>query len=303
MADYQVSIIIVNYNTKTLLRSCIHSIYEQTANLSYEIIVVDNASSDGSVELVTKEFPDVRLIVSPVNLGFGKANNKGVTESRGENIFFLNSDTILLNNAISILHEFLCHNQTAAICGGNLYDKDMQPVHSFYRFPTIKDEFRALFFPKRNIPYHNFMNHVQKVEYITGADMMIRKEIFTKAGAFDSDFFMYYEETELTWHITQMGYQVFSVPEAKIIHYQGMSSTKKKQPINSQYLLSKFIYFQKIYGRHRPIYIKKIHMAKCNMSLLVHYIFRNKNKIEYWTLKRKIIHETFQKYLNTFVSI
>ena len=133
-----VSIIIVNYNTRDLTLQCLRSVYEKTKNLEFEMIVVDNASSDDSVESIKKQFPQVRVVESSENLGFGRANNLGLGIATGRNILFLNSDTELVNNAILILSEYLDAYTDVAVCGGNLYSKEMHPVHSFFRlFPSI----------------------------------------------------------------------------------------------------------------------------------------------------------------------
>lgn len=119
-----VSVIIVNYNTSDLVKNCITSIMEKTKNVSFEIIVVDNNSKDGSVETIINEFPQVRVFPLKENVGFGKANNIGVQHAKGRYVFFLNSDTVLLNDAISILANYLDTHESVALCGGQLFDKE-----------------------------------------------------------------------------------------------------------------------------------------------------------------------------------
>ena len=129
-----VSIIIVNYNTQELTLQCLRSVYEKTAGISFEVIVVDNASSDDSVKQVRIEFPQVILIESPENLGFGRANNLGFENSTGDYIFLLNSDTLLINNAIEILWRFLNQNFDIAIVGGQLFEEDGVTITHSYSF-------------------------------------------------------------------------------------------------------------------------------------------------------------------------
>lgn len=292
---YQVSIIIVNYNTCQLLEACISSIYRHTRNLNYEIIVVDNASTDDSIDMIQREFPEVKLISSPTNLGFGQANNLGVKQSQGKYLFFLNSDTLLIHNAIEILYQFMIKNPKAGICGGNLYTQQMQPAHSFYYLPSVWKEFKSLYCKSDITKNHNFTQHPLIVDYITGADLMIAKDLFIKSGGFDPAFFMYYEESELAWRIQKAGYLIYSVPQAKIIHLQGMSSPAKKI-LNTHFMYSKFIYFDKIYGPHIPPVIKVFHLSKCLLGLAFYSIKRKKERRYYWRNKYKAIQEVYDQY-------
>lgn len=226
-----VSIIIVNYNTRQLILQCLRSVYEKTIGLSFEIIVVDNASTDDSVDCIKNEFPQVKLIESTENLGFGRANNLGYEYSSGDYIFLLNSDTLLLNNAIELLWQFLNKHLEVAIVGGQLYEKDGKTAtHSFsYLFPSLLMEFDILFRgaitrrieKKRNkyIERHGF----DRVAYITGADMMLRRKDIQQLGLFDPRFFLYFEETELSYRFKKNGRISVFFPEAKIIHIAGGS--------------------------------------------------------------------------------
>lgn len=233
-----VSIIIVNYHSAGMVIDCINSIYDKTQSVSYEIIVVDNASDDGSVERLTEVFGDrIKLIASPENLGFGKANNLGAAQASGKYLFLLNPDTVLINDALGILHGYMEANPRVGVAGGNLYSPEMAPTPSFCReFDDLRLEkkrasWRKLVgdrvLAKLHIGEHKPLvefNHTdlpEKVAYIFGADMMLPRALFEKVGGFDPDFFMYGEEEELTWRITQQGYDVMSVPQAKIIHLEG----------------------------------------------------------------------------------
>ena len=127
-----VSVIMVNYNTLELTKNTINSVMEKTKDLNYEIILIDNASTDGSVEFFEKEYKDkIIFIKNNENLGFGKANNKGIEIAKGKYVFLLNSDTLLINNAIKILFDFMEKNKNCGVCGGNLFDIDLKPTHSF----------------------------------------------------------------------------------------------------------------------------------------------------------------------------
>lgn len=254
-----VSIIIVNYNTLELTKDTIDSVIEKTEGIDYEIILVDNDSQDGSKEYFEKNYSDkIKFIKSEKNLGFGKANNLGMDVASGKYMFLLNSDTLLVNNAVKILYDFMEENLDVGISGGNLYSKDMSPVHSFsLKLISVETEIQDSFnyFEKinrkilgKNRRDFNFTDKPVEVGYITGADMMIRKEALEKAGKFDPDFFMYYEETELTARIKRAGYKVMAVPTAKIIHLEGQSFSFKETRTRMM-LESKYKYFDKVFGK------------------------------------------------------
>lgn len=252
-----ISIIIVNYNTLELTKNTIDSVIEKTTGIKYEIILVDNASTDGSIEYFEKNYKDkIIFLKNKENLGFGRANNKGIEIAKGKFIFLLNSDTLLINDAIKILFDYMKLNSKVGVCGGNLYDIKLNPVHSYLeKIPSIKTEINYFFnilgkvlkkISKRRDDF-NYSKLVKEVGYITGADMMIRKSVLEKVGVFDEIFFMYSEEAELTYRIKQAGYKIMSVPMAQIIHLEG-KSTKFKDKKFRMYLESKYKYFYKVYG-------------------------------------------------------
>jgi GT2 family glycosyltransferase len=140
-----VSIIIVSYNTKALLKQCLVSVFEKTHDIRFEVIVVDNASHDGSPQMVREEFPGVRLVESE-NKGFGHANNVGTKHAKGKYLFLLSPDTIVLNNAVKILFDFIDRHPNVGICGGNLFDADKKPALSYQMFlPSIFWELDVFF--------------------------------------------------------------------------------------------------------------------------------------------------------------
>lgn len=298
-----ISIIIVNYNTKNLLHQCLSSIYDKTQGVNFEIIVVDNNSEDGSEELVRNKFPDVLLIQSGENIGFGRANNLGIEKSNGEYVFLLNSDTILINNAVKILFDYMVANLEVGVCGGNLFDKLGNPAISFNQLmPSIFDEVDPLLIRLYSRVFYGkniFFNYTSKPMildgFISGADMMIRKSVLEKVGLFDSDFFMYYEETELTWRIKRAGYKISSVPSARIIHLEGASETIKKVTI-TRMIKSKFLYFDKT---NKKIYIHFTFLIFffTSFSRIFYYYFRrNKNRVSYWVLYFKLNLQEYKEY-------
>jgi glycosyltransferase family 2 len=250
-----VSIILVNYKTERLLLAAIESVIEKSQGFFYEIIVADNHSGDDSGRIIAQKTWPVQITYIPLddNLGFGRANNEGIRVATGRYIFLLNTDTLLINNAVQIMVEYMDSHPSVGICGGNLYDQQMRPVHSFARMPSIFDEICELslgIIPTITEGKNRGFNHTdrpRRVGYITGADMMIRRTALNTAGWFDPDFFMYYEEVELTGRIKKLGYQVVSIPQAKIIHYESLSSGSSENKIRMR-MKSRRIYFDKVHG-------------------------------------------------------
>lgn len=234
MKNIDVSIIIVNYNTCNMTKECIDSIFKKTLGVSFEVILVDNASTDGSKEFFERD-ERINYIYNNENVGFGRANNIGVEVANGRNILFLNSDTILLNDAISLMSMYLDENGDVGCVGGNLYSSGMRPLHSFLRFDPLGKEvneltsglYARLLFGE-NID-HNHSKKPLTVKSIVGADMMIRKPILHEVGgAFNPVFFMYCEETELCHRIRNNGYLIKALHEPNIVHLEGGSFTENR---------------------------------------------------------------------------
>lgn len=268
-----VSIIFVNYNTTKLLKECLESVNEQTIGINYEVIIVDNDSNvENKAEL--KELSEkYKVVLSDENLGFGRANNLGATYATGKYLFLLNTDTVLVNNAIKILFDYIESNPECGVVGGNMLNKDMKPYHSYLRFlPNIKALIKDEILPSKFSYYRNLENYNYnktdaplEVGYITGAAFMIRKELFDKVGGFDKDFFLYCEECELCARVKKIGYRIINVPQASIIHYEGASMQTDEDFNAWRYAQmngrSQFLYFKKVFGKTYPFryyWLKKI---------------------------------------------
>lgn len=223
-----VSIIIVNYNTLHVLQPCIESIVEHTQDINYEIIVVDNGSIDGSVEALTND-QRITFIPTGENLGFGRANNRGLERAIGRYIFFLNSDTLLKNNAIKMLYDFAeQYPGRIGALGCILEDRQGNKIHSYGKFPKMNDDFRKLLW----IPilkglklYHEpsveYPEQWMVVDYVTGADLFVKRQILNECGAFHPAFFMYFEESEMEHRFTLQGYDNIILNGPQIIHLEG----------------------------------------------------------------------------------
>lgn len=243
----EVSIIIVNYNTRELTSNCINSIIRETKDLSYEIIVIDNASNDDSQEYF-KNNHQIKFVELPENIGFGRANNVGITHSKGEFLFFLNSDTILLNNAIKIFHDFISQNIGKKIgCIGAMLTDEESVVNGYGgRFPNLMlhlKSYVSVFFSKRGSDF-KIEGISSDVDYVLGADMFIPREVINDIGGFDAQFFMYFEESDLQLRMAKKGYSRKIIVGPKIVHLEGKSSfnsIKKLMMVKS----SAFKYYKK----------------------------------------------------------
>ena len=276
-----VSVIIVNYNTVDLTKSCVRSLLDKTENVEFDISVVDNASTDGSVAELRREFPGVNVIESKTNVGFARANNVAIRQSTADYLFILNSDTLLVNNALKVLAEFMEReeNRDVACCGGCLFDKDMMPVSAYGNFPTLAEiafkvsKLKAVFpgYYRQRLASSRecSADRPVRVDYVVGADMFIRKRVLDEIGIFDEDFFLYFEDTELSFRMAKNGYRSMIVPEAKIIHLAGRSSTDSSK-MNTARLRerSRFLFFRKSYGKGIARLAKALYMVHYGRRLL-----------------------------------
>ena len=251
----KVSIIIINWNTKKLLAECLDSVSEFAADVSNEIIIVDNASEDGSQEMVKKFYPHVQLVENDQNTGFAKANNQGVKLSSGEYVLLLNSDARLTASSLQNLLELAEKNPAIGLVGARLLNPDGSFQASHTPFPTLWKEFLILsglgrlfadsWYPSRGAEVEK---GVQQVDYVEGACLFCRKDIYLQVGGLDEAYFMYAEEVDLCFAIKKAGYQVWYHPEACIIHHGGASSLNRRTQREGDLYSSRIRFFRKNYG-------------------------------------------------------
>lgn len=294
-----VSVIIVNYNTLHVLRPCLDSIIEQTIGIDYEIIVVDNGSTDGAIEALSDD-NRVTLISTGENLGFGRANNMGLEHAKGEYIFFLNSDTLLRNNAIKMLYDFAehYHGRLGAL-GSILEDKQGNRIHSYGQFPKMINDFQKfLWIPiqKASHLYHEpvieYPEQWMKVDYVTGADLFVSRQVLDECGAFHPAFFMYYEESEMELRFQKHGYDNVLLNGPRIVHLEGEGGKDGKR--------SKFI--RDTYRQERSlfIYFKLTEPRwKYHLYRIVHPVLRQ----TVWLNPNVSLHDKWTFVKQLFVSI
>ncbi|WP_259473243.1 glycosyltransferase family 2 protein [Clostridium estertheticum] len=253
-----ISIIIVNYNTKQLLADTIQSVIDTVGQITYEIIVVDNASSDGSIEMIKKQYPKVNLIENKDNLGFPKANNIGIKQAGGRYVLLLNSDTKVLDNCIQKCLEYMDGNIEAGAIGCKLLLTSGKLDHACKRgFPTPEASLYYILKLHKLFPHSkkfgeytlNYLpiDEINEVDALTGAFMMVRKKVIDKAGLLDETFFMYGEDLDWCFRIKEAGYKVIYYPEAVTIHYKGGSSKRKRYKTIYEFHRAMYIFYNKHY--------------------------------------------------------
>lgn len=226
------STVIVSYNTRQLLRACLNSLPDAAGGLEHEVFVVDNTSSDGSPEMVEEEFPWVHLVRSECNLGFAGGNNEGLRRASGRCLLLLNPDTVTAPKALAELVAFMDSHPQAGYCGPKLVNPDGSHQPSARRFPTpISPAFSMLGLAvRRPKSRHAIDLHLQlgsekafAADWLSGACLMVRREVIEQVGLLDDGFFLYFEETDWCRRMAAAGWQGWYVPSAQVMHFGGQS--------------------------------------------------------------------------------
>lgn len=264
-----VSIIIVNLNSRQMLQECLRSIYEHTAHVEFEVIVVDNASTDGSVEMVRTDFPQTRLIANTVNNRYAIANNQGLAVAQGNYVFYLNGDTILTGNTVKEFVAFLDTHPDAGGVGGRLIYPDGRFQEACFRFPSAINVFYLLCLARFYWNTRFAANYLippdttapQQVDFMVGACLMARRDVLTECHGMDEQYYFYGEDSDLCYRIWQAGWPIYYLPTStSIIHYGGVSSTINLFDNNQRKKhlwgwKSRFLFIKKHYPLWRKILI------------------------------------------------
>lgn len=253
-----VSVIIVNWNTRQITCDCLHSVYRETTAVDFEVIVVDNGSTDGSVEAIQKEFPQVCLIANQDNRGFAAANNQGMVLARGRYILLLNSDTLVLDGAIQKMVRFADQNPDTGVLGCRVLNRDRTLQRTCFMYPSLLNGLleatylnklfpRSRFWAREGMGWWN-RDDVRDVEVVTGCFMLVRSESLKQVGLMDERFYMYAEESDWCYRFKQSGWRVLFTPEAQIIHLGGQSSAMRSGEMIIQLRLSILKFVRKHHG-------------------------------------------------------
>lgn len=296
----QVSIIIVNWNTKDLLRNCLRSIYSNTPALEFEVFVVDNSSSDGSVDMVESEFPEVNLIKNEENLGYSKANNQAIKISKGKYILLLNPDTLILDKAINKTVDFLEANTNVGVAGCKTLNPDGTFQQSWAGFPTFRTVLFGRDTLKTALSAFNSWRRIEakinenkdyaftrKVDWIMGHFMMIRRTAINRVGLLDENNFMFGEEFEWCYRIAKDGWEIWFLSEAAIIHYGGQSTSRcPKEEVILWHLQGDYNFFYKHFGALKTFVMYLVTMVCSIFKLILFGVFypfltKDRNYLKY----------------------
>lgn len=250
----QLSIIILSYNTKELIRKCLTSVYSTIKSTSFEVIVVDNASSDQSVAMIKTDFKKVHLIESKENLGFGNGINLGVKSATGKYVLFLNSDAELQADVFDQMISFMESNEKIGVLGGKLLNHDGSMQRSFSNFYGIKD-IMILLFGREKVEMSLLGQDVQKeVDWVSGGCMFMRRSLFDAIQGFDPRIFMYIEDMEICFRVRELGYTIYYYPEFTVKHV-GYGSSNREFAITNIY--KGIMYFYKKHKSSQEVRIVK----------------------------------------------
>ena len=266
-----ITVSIVSYNTRELLQACLRSLKERVdaGEVSLEIVVADNGSTDGSIEMMRTEFPAVRLIETGGNIGYGRANNAALADARGRYVFILNSDTEIEPGALGAMRDFLDAHPEAGAAGAQLILPDGSIQPSCAADPTLgsvfwEQTYLYKLFPRNKVTGGYAMTYwdyktPRAVEQVCGACLMVRRSLYEQIGGFDPHYFMYFEDTDLCYRIRRTGTQIWFLPEAKINHVLGGSSEGSwhtRARMIASYNKSRYYFFTRTEGPTRGRLLK-----------------------------------------------
>jgi GT2 family glycosyltransferase len=285
------SIIIISWNTRDLLIECINSVYSTTREINFDIWVVDNGSSDGSVRALRNLFPDVSVIENQFNLGFAKACNQALKLIESKYTILLNTDTILTDGAIKTVLDLMEKDSDIGLCGVQLLNPDGTKQNSIANIPSLATELlnksllRRLFPKKYPGKERDFAAPVE-VESIIGAFMAVRKEAMDEVGMLDESYFFFFEETDWCLRMKKKGWKVVHHPGSKVYHLQGQTVKKINIRARIEYWKSRYLFFKKNYGGTIFAALLVGLMMKLSVNLVLNLVlacvsaFTNKRAVE-----------------------
>jgi len=264
----KLSVVIVNYNVRHFLKQCLNSVIKASEDIDTEIFVVDNNSADGSVEMIKKEFPAVKLIANDKNVGFSKANNQAIKQAKGEYILLLNPDTFVKEDTFRLVVEYMDKNPDVGGLGVKMIDGQGDflpeskrglptPMVAFYKMSGL-----TKLFPKSKVFARYYLGHLDEneindVEILSGAFMLLRKKVLDEIGLLDETFFMYGEDIDLSYRVLKAGYRNVYFPDTQIVHYKGESTKRGSLNYVVTFYKAMKIFVDKHYSSRRNAFIFK----------------------------------------------
>lgn len=249
------SIVLVCWNNNDYLEPCLRSLYDGGLSSSFDVVVTDNGSTDGSQAMLAEKFPHVRLIQNDHNVGLGKASNQGIQATQGRYVLLLNNDTLVNASALDSLVDFLEQNPEAGAVGGKLLNPDGSFQSGYAGFSTLLEEFliatRLGEFIWKGYPSHGDSDQVRAVGWLSSACLLLRRSALNEVGLLDESYFIYGDEADLQFRLNKAGWKVFYLPDAEIIHYGGRSMDRWRR--RKMVYRGKMLFYQKNYGEMSTI--------------------------------------------------
>ncbi|MGI5836288.1 MAG: glycosyltransferase family 2 protein [Chloroflexota bacterium] len=300
------SIIIVSWNTQPLLRRCLESVYDGLLNCKFEMLVVDNSSFDGSVQMVREKFPDVRLIENHENVGFARANNQAIKASAGRYLLLLNPDTEVQPGALESLVSFMEEHPFVGAAGAKLLNPDGTLQISCFPTPTLPRELWRLFHLDLLHPYACYPTNIWctqaplEVETAQGACLILRREALEQVGLLDEEYFIYSEEVDLCYRLRRQGWKVYWVPQAEVVHHGGQSTRQVASRMFLHLYQGKILFFRKHHCHTAAQLYKLILLSAASVRLLLiplacFLFFPKRQQLisltsNYWQLIQVLVH-------------
>jgi GT2 family glycosyltransferase len=244
------SIVLVCWNNKAYLDPCLNSLYEGRLKTSFDVVVVDNGSTDGSQQMLAEKYPDVMLIQNAGNVGLGKASNQGIEATSGRYVLLLNNDTLVNGPALDVLVEYLDAHPDAGAAAGKLLNPDGSFQSGFAPFSTLLEEFLIVTHVGEMLwtgyPSHGDSNEIKATGWMSSACLLVRRAALDQIGLLDESYFIYGDEADLQYRLNKAGWQVVFLPNSSIIHFGGRSMDRWKR--RKMVYRGKMMFYRKNYG-------------------------------------------------------
>jgi len=278
------SIVLVCWNNKEYLKPCLESLYEGNLRSRFDVVVVDNGSTDGSQEMLREEFPEVKIIQNDHNVGLGKASNQGIEATTGRYVLLLNNDTLVNGLSLDTMVEYLDSHAEAGAVGGRLLNPDGSFQAADSKFPSLSEEFListrigAFFWP--SYPDRTFSVEVKTVDWLGSACVLIRRSALGQIGLLDEEYFIYGDEADLQFRLKKAGWNVYYLPNVTTIHYGGRSMDRWKR--RKMVYRGKMLFFRKNYGEFKT-WVLRIMLAVLSLGKMlvwgIVYLIPNKREL------------------------
>ncbi len=273
----ELSVLVVNYNAQAHLKKCLESLYQATMPRPFEVIVVDNASDDGSLGMLARDFPQVRVIASPENLGFARANNLAARQAKGCFFLLLNNDTRVPPGSIDTMHRIMQERPEVGALGPMTRNEDGSVQISYGRMISFHAELMqkivSVFYEAGNRLIRWHVERRSKKEayphWVSGACLMLRAAMLEETGFFDDNFFMYAEDVDFCHRVRELGFRVLYTPEAEIVHVKGKSRETANEKVALEYRRSQLYFYLKHYGRIKVRLLKAYLLPKLGVGWLL----------------------------------